>query len=163
MNDPDVSVVFSHFISINIDINSKSKNNKQALGDVSTDNDWWGKSATPCSLAAGHGLIRLDELHWHSSYLNDSVYLPISPLLPLPFSQPLALLLHPPTVQRSLVEFTHTHTECHYVYVCFVLHGSRFIAEPLYNLQWSMIQKHIKLSFIDSLCQQWWMTQCCVV
>lgn len=69
------------------------------MGDVSTDSDRWGNSATPWSLAAGHGLIRLDELHWHLSYLNDCVYLSISPLFPLP--QPLALLLHPPTVQRS--------------------------------------------------------------
>lgn len=29
-----------------------------------------------------------------------SIY-PSPPLFPLPFSQPLALLLHPPTVQRS--------------------------------------------------------------
>ena len=79
-----------------------------------TDSDWWGRSATPCSLAAGHGLIRLDELHWHPSYLNDSVYLLISPLLPLPspFSQPLALLLRPPTVQISRADF------CPYVCAC---------------------------------------------
>lgn len=69
------------------------------MGDVCTDSDWWGNSATPWSLAASHGLIRLDELHWHLSYLNDCVYLSISPLFPLP--QPLALLLHPPAVQRS--------------------------------------------------------------
>lgn len=49
------------------------------MGDVSTDSDWWGNSATPCSLAAGHGLISLDESHWHLSYLNDYVYLSISP------------------------------------------------------------------------------------
>lgn len=79
----------------------KSKNNKQAVGDVSTDSDWWGNSATPCSLAAGHGLISLDESHWHSSYLNDSVYLSIPPPFLSPLPQPLALLLHPPTIQRS--------------------------------------------------------------
>lgn len=49
--------------------------------------------------------------------MTPSIY-PSPPLLPLPLSQPLALLLHPPTVQRSLVEFAHTQTGCHYKCVC---------------------------------------------
>lgn len=78
------------------------------MGDVSTDSDWWGNSATPCSLAAGHGLISLDESHWHLSYLNDYVYLSISPLLPL--ASPPALGLAPASSHSSeiTVEFTHT-------------------------------------------------------
>lgn len=72
-----LSLLISHPLILILIV--KSKNNKQAVGDVSTDSDWWGNSATPCSLAAGHGLISLDESHWHLSYLNDYVYLSISP------------------------------------------------------------------------------------
>lgn len=40
MHDPNVPAVSSDFSSINIDINSNRKNNKQAARD---DSDWWGK------------------------------------------------------------------------------------------------------------------------
>lgn len=75
------------------------------MGDVSTDSDWWGNSATPWSLAGGHGLIRLDELHWHLSYLNDCTNLSISPLFPL--RQPLALLSNPPKVHAHALAGGH--------------------------------------------------------
>lgn len=70
--------------------------------DVPTDSDGWGSSATPWSLAAGHGLIRLDELHWHLSYLNDCVYLSLLSASPWPCSS-----IHPQFADHG-ARFTYT-------------------------------------------------------
>lgn len=59
-----------------------------------------------------------------------------------PFSQPLALLLHPPTVQRSLEEFRHTPSRGDTTWVCacvLLWTGVGFIAGSPHDLHRSVI------------------------
>lgn len=129
MNDPDVPPVPSHFSVINIDINSKSKNNRLAVRDATLDNDWWGKVP---HLAPWQRATALSGL---MNYIDTQAILMASSIYPslLSFLSLFpALGLAPASSHCSHIQSWFLSLQvCVCVCVCVVLDGSRLLLSRL--------------------------------
>lgn len=144
----------SYFQSINIDINSKSKNNKLATRDATIDNDWWGKVP---HLAPWQWAKALSDL---MNYIDTQAILMTLSISPSPLSFlslfP-ALGLAPASSHCSNIQ---SWVLSLHLCVCVCLYYTRWeyvITKLLYNLRW-LCDLRASESFIDSQGQQWLMT-----
>lgn len=98
--------VFPHFCLISFGTNTKSKYKKFVMRDATSDSDWWGKLPHLALWQQAMALSGLtDYADTQAILMTPSIY--PSPLSFLSLSQPLALVLHPPTVKISRADFCH--------------------------------------------------------